>query len=217
MFRAAGGVWAAAAAAAADHRERVLRPEGGRGMPGDAIDCVTDPTDCKAMRMAKCTEFGRRGEGERQARFRAGQHRRLHQQDHERSTPRPRAITPKELADMDDVCKYVFQGNGEVNATDCDDQVRLRRQELICDKGFCATQDDKTRRAMRKPGRDLRRRASTCVLIRRHAPCARPRGAAATPATRPRRPASRPCAARGGDLHRTRRARPAAARPTTTA
>ena len=53
-------------------------------------------------------------------------------------------ITPTDLADIDDVCNYVFQGNGEVNVEACDDQLRLRRKRVICDKTFCATQVTRT-------------------------------------------------------------------------
>ena len=52
-------------------------------------------------------------------------------------------ITPTDLADMDDVCQYVFQGKGKVDMDNCDTKYDCA-DRVICDKTFCTTKKNVT-------------------------------------------------------------------------
>ena len=99
--------------------------------------CVTTKADCKADRKVFCDAFiGAAKNGKRL--FVAGNVSACiskTKQVYSKTAP----ITPAELADMDDVCNYVFQGKGKVNVDNCETKYDCA-DRVICDKTLCATQ-----------------------------------------------------------------------------
>jgi hypothetical protein len=104
--------------------------------------CVNDKDACKSERMAMCTAFAANAKASGKRKFVAGNVGACISKVtavYAKTSP----ITPKELADMDDVCNYVFQGTGEVALDMCDVKYDCKGK-VICDKGFCAMQTNVT-------------------------------------------------------------------------
>ena len=195
----------------------VLRAEGGRGMPGDRRlrDGSRRPARRSGWRTARTFASAAKASGT--SAFSSRRTSALHQQHHERlrqdhadhaHRSSPTSTTPA-----------ITSSRATPEKTDSlHGQVRLRRQDHICDKGLCATQgDQEQRRACGNPGDDLRRRASYCTMNGRHVYRARPSWRSGDDLRRDHGALPRGPALLGGNLHRSRRARPALARPTTTA
>ena len=100
--------------------------------------CVTTKDDCKADRMAVCTAFVAAAKSNGKRVFVTGNIGGCISKTmavYAKTSP----ITPKDLADMDDVCQYVFQGDGEVNVDTCQTKYDCAGK-VICDKTYCAKQ-----------------------------------------------------------------------------
>ena len=82
--------------------------------------CVTTKTDCEADRRAVARNSSVRRRLI-ETPLRRGQRRQLREQG-EVGLQQDLADHPTELADLDDVCNYVFQGKGKVNEDICDTQ-----------------------------------------------------------------------------------------------
>jgi hypothetical protein len=100
--------------------------------------CVTSKTDCEADRRAVCTQFIGTAKANGKRLFVAGNVGACINKA-KSVYGKASAITPTELADLDDVCNYVFQGKGKVNEDNCDTKYDCA-SKVICDKTFCATQ-----------------------------------------------------------------------------
>ena len=104
--------------------------------------CVTTKTDCQADRMAACMQFVGAAKANQKRLFVAGNVGNCVNKArsvYSKTAP----ITPTELADLDDVCNYVFQGKGKVNVDMCETKYDCA-DRVICDKSFCATQKSVT-------------------------------------------------------------------------
>jgi hypothetical protein len=104
--------------------------------------CVTTKTDCQADRMAVCMQFIGTAKANQKRLFVAGNVAACINKT-KSVYGKASAITPTELADMDDVCNYVFQGKGKVNEDMCETKYDCANK-VICDKSFCATQKSVT-------------------------------------------------------------------------
>jgi hypothetical protein len=104
--------------------------------------CVTDKTACKADRMTVCAAFLAQAKSNGKRFFVAGNVSACINKT-KSVYAKTAAITPADLADVDDVCQYVFQGKGKVNLDNCDTKYDCA-DRVICDKTFCATQKSVT-------------------------------------------------------------------------
>jgi len=99
--------------------------------------CVSDKTMCLAERMTMCTQFATAAKASNKRVFTPGNVNACI--DKTKSVYAKTApITPQELADMNDLCNYVFQGDGEVLTDACDVKYDCEGK-VICDKDLCAT------------------------------------------------------------------------------
>jgi len=98
--------------------------------------CVTTKDACKAQRMTMCTAFVADAKASKKRVFVPGNIGNcINKTKNVYSKTAP--ITPTEMADMNEACNYVFQGDGEVNVDNCDVKYDCK-DKVICDKGFCA-------------------------------------------------------------------------------
>jgi hypothetical protein len=99
--------------------------------------CVSDKTMCLAERMTMCTQFAAAAKAGGKRVFTPGN---VDACVNKTTSvyAKTAAITPQELADMLDLCNYVFQGDGETLTDPCDVKYDCAGK-VICDKGFCAT------------------------------------------------------------------------------
>ncbi len=162
--------------------------------------CVTDKDACKADRVAVCTAFVAEAKSNGKRVFVAGNISACISKTkavYAKTSP----ITPKDLADMDDVCNYVFQGDGEVSVDNCDTKYDCAgeghlRQDVLRDV-------EAGHHGLRQPGRHLSGRqvlrAEQLIAPRLHGQGRQRRHL--------RREHAVPggLALRGGDLHRPRR------------
>jgi hypothetical protein len=104
--------------------------------------CVTTKDACKADRLTVCTAFIAAAKADGKRLFVPGNVDACinkTQSVYAKTAP----ITPTDLADMDDVCQYVFQGKGAVNVDNCETKYDCAGK-VICDKTFCAMQKNVT-------------------------------------------------------------------------
>jgi len=100
-------------------------------------DCLTDPMTCKTKRTSLCNMFG--------ADAKAPPSKRVFKADNiglcidrtKNAYAKTSAISPQELADINDACSWVYQGDAKklemcTVTYDCADKSH------ICDKGLCA-------------------------------------------------------------------------------
>jgi hypothetical protein len=98
--------------------------------------CVTDETTCKNQRKIKCETFATEAKASTKRAFVAANVSACISKTrtyYAKTTP----ITPADMADMDEACNYVFQGDGEVNVDNCDVKYDCAGR-VTCDKGYCA-------------------------------------------------------------------------------
>ena len=116
--------------------------------------CVSDKAACLAERMTLCTQFATAAKAGNERVFTAGNVDACINKTtsvYAKTAP----ITPQELADMLDLCNYVFQGDGETLKDMCDRQIRLRGQGHLR-QGLLRHLDDQGRRpAVQRSGRGV--------------------------------------------------------------
>src|SRR6266498_480235 len=98
--------------------------------------CVTEKDACKAKRMTTCTAFVAQAKASGKRVFVPGNIGNCINKT-KNVYAKTTEITPSEMADVNDACNYVFQGDGEVNVDMCDVKYDCK-DKVICDKGFCA-------------------------------------------------------------------------------
>ena len=76
--------------------------------------CVTDKAACKTERVALCTTFVANAKASGKRSFKTGNIGACISKTMS-TYAKTAGITPKDLADVDEVCQYVFQGSGKVN------------------------------------------------------------------------------------------------------
>ena len=99
--------------------------------------CVSDKAACKAQRMARCMTFVADAKASGKRTFKTGNISACISKTMS-TYAKTSGITPKDLADVDEACQYVFQGSGKVNIDHCDvkyDSARTRplRQDVLRD------------------------------------------------------------------------------------
>ena len=99
--------------------------------------CVTDKAACKTERVALCTTFVANAKASGKRSFKTGNIGACISKTMS-TYAKTAGITPKDLADVDEVCQYVFQGSGKVNVDHCDVKYDCA-DKVVCDKTFCAT------------------------------------------------------------------------------